>query len=393
VFNTQHTDDVKLDVGQLTLKDKGLCFMNAEETLEPISDAVVGEILFPMKEEVEVSPHPSIPNLKSKVKTTYGRLLANLIVLTYPFGSLYPYLNEEFNAGYWQNKLSKDLIDDVITVEQTRTYFNQVYFLSSLTSLMVPSASEKSVTTHPDIPKRKRELLEKYKDKLDDPATISKIEQELIALDREWLKGDSSEGFYKSSKAFNITRKKMHVMQGGEVRLDGSGKMDLIEGALSEGWDVKDMVPKLNAMRSGSFSRGAETADAGVTVKEISRSTQNARISEDDCKDRVGIPIEITDINHSFYVGRYLVGKDKPLTIEDLKSSIGKTLKFRSPMSCKTEGTNFCKTCFGDVVSKSPQALAMLAVQLASAMMGQRMAAMHGRELLTKEYKPELVIS
>jgi hypothetical protein len=359
---------------------------------QEISDYIPGGPLLVMKEEVDVKPHAVIPNLKSKVKTTYGRLLTNLLILTFPFKDKYPYVNEAFSLNAFTSKLAEDLRDDKVTVDEVESFFNQSAFLSALTSLIVPAASEKSITTDPRIAERRKELIKKYEGRLEDPAIISKIEQELIALDREWIKGDVSEGFYKSSKAFNITRKKMLVTYGGEQKADSSGKMSMIPQPLKDGWEIEHMPNMFTASRMGSYGRGMETALGGEAVKVISRTFQNSTISTDDCKDKVGIPLLLDNDNYRDYVGRYLVGSDKPLDADKLKGQVGKTIRLRSPMTCKVSHTDFCARCMGDIISSNPQSLSMLAVQVGSSFLGISMSAVHGRALLTTPYEPSVDI-
>lgn len=384
--DTVSTDKEHRAIGRIFRKD-AIPYVVLENGESDVIDGVkAGDPVFRMKEEVSLSPNEAIPNLKGKVTSTYGRLLVNLMILCFPFGERYPYRNEEFKGGELSDFFAQELTDDRVTVPEIRTFFNQLFFLSSLTTLCVPSASEKATGTDPNIAKRKKELLEQYKDSLDDPATIAKIEGELVQMDRDYLKGDVSEGFYTSSKSFNIHRKKMHIMQGGEARIDGSGKMDLVTDALAEKWSHEDMPAKLNASRLGSYSRGAETALGGEAVKAISRTYQNSSIAMEDCNTKIGIPVDINEMNYSSYLGRYILGKTTPLTLEALKGLIGKTIIIRSPMTCKAPQTDYCAVCMGDAVSKSPQALSMLAVQLGSAFMGTAMSMMHSRELLTKVY-------
>ncbi|MHC5879726.1 hypothetical protein ACYT69_12445, partial [Streptococcus pyogenes] len=68
--------------------------------------------------------------------------------------------------------------------------------------------TEKAITESDNIDEIKQAIFEKYKDKLDDPASQAKINAELINYDKSvWLKGDPSERFLISGKSANVRRK------------------------------------------------------------------------------------------------------------------------------------------------------------------------------------------
>ena len=371
-------------VGQLvTLHDGEIGYIS--ETGEPfsITGVVTNEATIKLAAELTLESG-DMANVKSKIVTTYGRALANAMVIAHSFGDKLAYMNEMWSIKQINDSIARLLKDDVITVEELKLYYRQSYFLSSLTQLCVPSASAKSVTTDPNIAVRKKELLELHKDELHDPAVVSKIEQELIEMDRAFIKGDISEGFYKADKSFNVTRKRSHLMHGGETAFSDETKIDVVPTSLQEGWDPENLPTLINSLRDGSFSRGAQTALGGEAVKAISRVFQNSFISEDDCKDKVGIPFLIDADNYKMFVGRFTVEDTKvSLTEANLKGYIGKAIVLRSPMSCKVKFTDYCKVCMGDEISDNEKALSLLAVNVGSAFLSLFLAAFHGKALLT----------
>lgn len=326
-----------------------------------------------------------VPTVEGEIETTYGRLLANYMVLIYSFDDKVPYINTQWDIDDVGKKIAKLLQDDVVTVQQVRTYYRMAFFSSTLSTIVVPSVTRKALGTNPEIAKRKAQLLEEHKDNLDNPATIAKIEAELVKMDKEYLSDDESMGFYKSGKAFKNTRKQMYVIHGGETDMLDPSQTKLIPNSLEEGWDLTKLPELANSLRDGSYSRGAETALGGEAAKTIARVFQNVKIAEDDCEDVTGYPIRITNVNYKMLVGRYLVGKDEPLTEGQLKSNIDKTLVIRSPMACKTEGNSFCKRCMGSNVSASKTALSMMAVAVGSSFLTASLAKMHDTSLSTSE--------
>ena len=365
-------------------EDSGLTFIFKDSSVK-IDWYVPGEPLYTNKGTLTLNAN-DIPNVSEKVVTTYGRVLANqLLLLENDIRHI------KFVNGNWINdKIIKRVMekiakDDSITSEQAHDFVNAIQFVSSLTQLFVPSASEKALTTDPRIAAKKKELLEKYKDKLDDPAIISKIEQELVAMDRAWLKGDISEGFYKSGKDFNVSRKRMFIMHGGEKSFIDDSKIDMIKFSLNEGWDLEELPKVANSLRDGSYGRGAATAMGGERVKKFQQAFQNSRISLTDCGSKRGGMFVITEDNKKDFIGRTNM-KDELLTEDSLNKFIGKTLEIRSPLYCLGDKTDYCEVCSGIKMGESPNIVNTLTAAVGSVFMLIEMKSTHGKELLTANF-------
>ncbi len=376
--------------------DKTVGFKQGD-AIEPLEGVKVDEPIFSFKDKLVLEPG-DLENLTERVETTYGIALVNAIVLVYPFGDKIPFINGEVSAKQLERIIERRLVDDPkegesvapesITVGEYRKFVDAMFSLVGYTQLCTPSATQKSLTTDPRIPKVRKELLEKYKDRLNDPATIAEIEKVLIQMDKEWLKGDPSEGFYIQDKHYSIVRKKMYLMHGIERGFKAGGEIELIENSLDEGWDITKMPSMVNSLREGTFNRGAQTALGGEAAKFLGRVFQNAIVAEDDCGTTLGWDRLITENNRMDYHGLYQLkaGKSSVLTEEILEASVGKVLTVRSPMFCRTEGASFCAKCMGDKIAASPTSLTMHAVSVGSRIMNAMMKSMHGKKLETAEF-------
>lgn len=384
VFTPQSREDMY--VGMLVDVEGDVFYIDEQGSMAgPVLGFVKDKPLFAPKDSV-VLEKDDLANVTGKVESTVGRILANAMLLAYPFNDTFAFINDEVKAGKIGDQIAVALKDDVITAEQVSVYFKQLYFMSSLTSLWVPSASEKSITTSPAIVKRRDQLLKEHKDELDNPAVIAKIEKELIDMDREYIKDDPSAGFYKSAKAFNVTRKQAYIMHGGEASFEDPSKIEVIPRSLQDGWNVDDLPALINSLRDGSYARSTQTALGGEAVKTITRVFQNSFISQDDCKDKIGMPMAVTDMNYKAFVGRRLVSApDKPLSEAALKASIGKTLILRSPMACKVPFTDYCKVCMGDAIADNDKALSLLASATGSAFLSLFLKRFHASNIETEE--------
>lgn len=379
--------------------EKGLYFYNYDDLRIDIEDVVSNEPLFRFKDKLTLKKG-DLKNLDEDVETTYGRALINCILLIYPFGDKIKYINGEISVKQIEKivlpRFSNDPVDGTndpnkIYVSEYKKFVDSALSLVGYTQLAIPSATKKSLTTDPRIPEIRKQLLEKYKDRLNDPAVIAEIEKVLIDVDKKWLEGDASEGFFIQDKHFSIVRKKMFLMHGIEKGFKSGGEIELIENSLNEGWDITKLPSMVNSQREGTFNRGAQTALGGEAAKFLGRVFQNAVISEDDCGTKLGWDRLITEKNKGDYEGLYMLvnNKSEVLDSNKLNSLVGKVITVRSPQFCKTEGASFCSKCMGDKISISPTSLTMHAVSVGSQIMSAMMKSMHGKKLETSEFKIE----
>lgn len=335
---------------------------------------------------------------KKEIETSYGNVVANWLLCVYPFGNKIPYLEGRFGVKDVEKYIEKQLVDrpedgsavpdDAIFVDEYFKYRRAASLIDGLTQLCVPSATPKSMTRHPDTEKRRKELLEQYKDRLHDPATIAKIEAELGKLDREYLEGDKSMGFYIKSKSLDVVRKKAHLAFGRETAFGEGQEGTFIERALTEGWDIDALPEMASSLREGSFDRGASTALGGEAVKFILRVMQNTLIEEQDCGSKLGIPVTIRKETQSQYLGNFVFEGNKvvQLTDENIGQFLNKEITMRTPLFCRTGRASFCSTCIGGRYGEHPTGLATAASNVGSTFMSTFMASMHGKALKTAKY-------
>lgn len=366
--------------------------LNEQITLE---DTDVTKPPFHFRETISLK-EKELPNLSKDVTVTYGQLLANVIALVYPLKDKIPFQEGEFNIQVVEDEIVKRLTTDPeyqdkksfkhanpIYVSEYLKFIDCILSLEGFSQLCVPSATEKTMTRDPRIPELRKQLLEKYKDQLNDPAVVAKIDAELIAMDKEWVKGDLAEGFFKSSKSYDVVRKKTFLMQGYEGGLGDN--YDTIESSLSEGWDVEKMPAIVNALREGSYSRGKMTALGGAATKTVNRMFQNTRVTQEDCGTTLGWVRTVT----KELVGFYLLEKGKTILLDEnnINGYLGKEHTVRSPQFCKASGNKFCKYCIGEPNAENENAIGAHAAAMTSQLMNIMMKKMHGVSLNTEEYE------
>lgn len=338
---------------------------------------------FKMYEQFTID-NTSIENYKGNqpLLTDVGKFLLNQLILVYPFGDLIPYHNDTFKPGAIDDIVARLILDKKVTREMYNKYMNYGYWYGMDGSIATPTWSEKALTTDPKIKEKKKELLAKYKDHLDDPVVLAQIEEELGKIDKEWLKGDVAAPFFEAtSKKTSEQRKKLFLTFGLTASFDkNSGSYEFVEESLDDGWTIKNLGIAANDVRRGSYGRGIETAKGGEQTKFVLRIFQELSVDEDDCRSKRGLKMLITKYNRSSFVGRWTVG-GVLITEELADQSIGKVLEIRSPQYCRTR-PGICYKCAGELFRKlDMKAIGMNGVIITSGMTTTAMATMHSGQV------------
>ena len=312
-----------------------------------------------------------------------GRYLVNQVVLIAAFNDVIKFVNAPYNIGKIETEICKALVAKQITVKQCRQYLDAGYALFQFTELNVPSFSERSVTTGPDIDKMKADLFEKYKGQLQDPIVAYKIRKALVDYDKEWLGDDSSTSLYNGvgNKAYDVQRNKMYLSVGG---IEAFGKditsYEFIKNSLLEGWDKKAMPTISNEIRKGSFDRSTSTAMGGALTNFVLRVFQDTEIVEPDCKTKLGLTFVLTEYLAKKFIGRYLILPASEVCLDEgnVSKYIGKKVTIRSAMYCKSE-TGYCEKCAGKVFTNlDMKSINMEVVDITSTFVTQALKSMHG---------------
>lgn len=316
------------------------------------------------------------------LETTVGRVYMNYMLFADPFGDVVPYINEPMKGGRIEAILSDIATRKLVTTEQMLHQVRNKNFIAHSPEFVAPNLTPKSLVTDPRVAQRKKELLEEYGPRIaaGDATAMSAVEQELIAMDKEWLKGDPSMRFMLKGKYFTNVRKRLLLTHGSVEKFGSAGEYTYIPNSLEEGYTQQSFAPIANEVRSGSYSRARETAKGGEESKFLLRVFQNTRITEQDCKSKRYLEVNIAPHNSGEYIYRnYMAenGKLDTVTEENHHRLEGQRIKFRSPMYCSTEG-GYCYTCMGKLFENIGQkALASAANGIGSAMLAGALAKIH----------------
>lgn len=329
-----------------------------------------------------------LPNVKSKIETTYGRAITNKLLLVYPFGDKVEYLNTRCTLDDIESKIGKLMVDDVITVPEYLRYTDVTQFLNGFSMLLHVSATYKNITPPKGINEFKKEVIARYDKEYGpkwrtDRLLITQMQDELSKYQKDYLKDDPSYGkMLKGQKILGNGMIKMYVTYGKEdgMQSDGS-KTQLLEGSLLDQYpdDPTLLASAINGLRNGSYARGAMTQQGGALTKDILRALSSYTVAgDDDCGTTIGRTITITDENVKSIENRYLM--DGTL-IDNPKQYLGKTITIRSPLYCKNKNNSYCGICVGKVLRNYKYGIAGLGVNITSAIMLSSMKAMHNTQV------------
>lgn len=374
-------------------------FLNpANNEWTAVEGYTVGKPFFSFKEEVVLEPG-DLANVKEKLTTWIGNMLVNQCVLCYPFGDVIPFQRGAFSISSVEkiiaSKLESIPADLNLPRDSTKIYvdilekyyYDAAYSLSGWTQLAIPAATPYTLVTDPAIRKRRLELLNEYKDQLDDPTIIAKIMAELIKMDKAFQANDPEGGYLQPGKSFDIVRAKALLMYGIETDVT-NGKVILIDKPLTEGWDLNALPHMVNSLINGSFGRGAMTALGGEAAKFIARFFLNTALTMDDCGVKYGSVRLIAKGDRDLYIGASVVGQGGAAILisnENFDQFAGKPTEVFTPLYCQAGKPNFCAKCVGQRYKGKPNSLAAEAVDIGSILMYIFMKLMHG--VAVKTYK------
>ena len=321
------------------------------------------------------------------VRTDVGKFLVNYIVLAEPFGDKAPYINDTIKAEKTDEIVAELITANKIGRKEFNRYINNAFWFAEDGTMFAVALSEKTVGYDPKLTTRRKELYEKYKDRMDDPTVLTAIEKELADIENAYIKNDESEPFFLGAGKKTREARKKFFCGFGVTRsfgnVDQSG-LTFTKETLEEGWNPYNYSNCCNEIRRGSYGRGLETAKGGSESKYILRIFQEVKIIEDDCHDTRGMEILITKNNIKTLMSRYLVSGEI-IDESNAESLIGKTVRIRSPMTCKTKG-GYCFKCCGKTFKDTNQrAIGMQTLTVTSAFTSDAMKSMHTSQVNTKE--------
>lgn len=392
---TKDSKDLNTQYLSLTRQSWGLSFYNDKGELERIEDSKPNEPLFIFKEKIKVDSSWA-SNIKEPIITSVGNLIFNRLCILPCFGSRMEFFTNRVTVERIENLVAVKLKDTPKEGEERSTeyYYVDEYIkfrdsldtINTLSQLCTWAATPKNITPPTGIEVFKTQLDIKYEGQLANPIKIAEYEGELKKFDDDYLVDDPSNDTFITKKIRENSRKQLFLTMGSETGFDEGTSHTFIRNSLNEGWptDPKEFTAMMNSIRSGSFSRGAETVNGGVAAKTLLRAANSYKIIDNDCGTTLGIKRKYSDNNINYLVGRKIFSGNNTVNIDNIdeaKRYIGKDLIARSPMYCMSEGETICANCASTALSQYSTGLTIPLTEISAIILATSMAKMHSNVL------------
>lgn len=358
-----------------------------------IEGTVLNEVPFRAKEALDIV-EGNIPLTTGNIKTTYGRILQNMFLLFYPFGTKLGYINGPITTKFEEQIPA--LLEDNIPMEQRKgdriyvdeyiRFMEAVDALTTYDHLFVSSGSAAILVVADEVLTLREQLIAANKDNLNDKTIEAKITEQLVEADKASFKGDEdSTDFLITGKSFNPTRKKQLIMMGGSGGFGSTTPTTFVGSSLADGWKKEHIHLHGNEARAGSYFRGKETQHGGADTKDANRIMMNAGIVADYCGTSVGKSTFHLKENTSKYIGLYAVNGTNPtlITKDNIGALASKDFQVHSPMYCKAPKPGYCRVCLGKTYSLLERGVGSAVTNIYDVYMYDKMGRMHGVQLVT----------
>lgn len=377
-------------------------FSNKATKREDGTYSVEEPYMYPSQEFI--LPANTLPNNKETILTTAGLYIFNLHMISAAFGSIIPYINKTIDSKVKDelyDKLSTLIIEKKLQVKQFKVFQDRLSRLASSCGFLMDGLSKECLIPFPAVEKAKKELFEKYKDEIDKNNSslyIEKIEKTLLEIARNELKQYTGYTmFQKGGKPdFGNNYKNNMVTVGPMPDLINGGRV-ICKNSYDEGLDLASFATHCNKAIYASYMRGVKTAEGGTMTKYLYALMHNVVAGPDgsDCKSDMYKEVLITKENKKNYIYRYIYEGKKnsngdriytELTKENIDNYIGKTVKMRTPLFCRSSSNAICNVCLGNLYKNlGIKNIGLTTTRASSSIMYVEMKAMHNMSLKLKE--------
>jgi len=276
------------------------------------------------------------------IKTTIGRVLFNNCL-----PSRYPFVNKPVDKG-----TLKEILRDILAKYPADVYADTMDKLKRFGfdayTKHPASFPIDDLELPPNIEKLKHQLL----DNVDDPAEFDKNLQKLIAALKPALKDKGYDIYYiLSSGGRGSWGQIAQVLLAKGIVIDPKGNvLKPINTSFADGLNPTGHFKQGTGARSGVIDRALSTAPVGYLTRKMVMASQSVLLGNvEDCKTKRYIQLEVTEDLVGHLYGRYTTNGDL-ITPRNSKRFVGKVIKLRSPICCKSP--KICKTCYGHLYSQ-----------------------------------------
>lgn len=321
------------------------------------------------------------------VLTNAGLFIFNKLIVEEHLVPVLGYVNEPLTNGVvnkLEDKLSKALLTDKITVDQMVQYLNRLQWYGfQMNSVVCGSFTMKTIKPSSKAITARNKLFKENAAKIKDGDVVTavKIEKEVVGIAHEELKNDPGMDLYKSGArgSFDNTYKNISLMKG-PVYNPATGKFDIVESNFMEGIQKKDIHVHGNSVITGAYPKAIGTAVSGYFSKQIIAAMQAVVLDKrgSDCGSKGYLNVVLNEKNKDDFLYRYIIEGSKLVLLDDdnMSKYLNKPLKMRSPMYCI--GKKLCRTCAGTMYDKLDiDNIGLTAARVSSTLLNMSMKKFH----------------
>lgn len=328
-----------------------------------------------------------LSNVTSPIRTTVGIFIFNKVVIHAAFGSIVGYYNKTLtqdNMDGLLRGLVNMLIQKKIDTQQITKFYNRLVFMSSMAELYTPGLTTRALYAPKSIKALKEKLVNEYKDVVEsgNPTEyVNKIEKPLVAEATKYLSQDHAWGLLNYDVGKYVGNNyKNNCLTNGPIRDTINNKFINSNNSFTDGIEPEFFHVYGNSAIYGSYMRNLETQFGGALTKYVFSALQYVGLDKEgsDCGTKLTREVKLTKANSKGYLYRYFLedGKLKHMTSDIINNYIGKTVKFRSPLFCRS--TKICNKCFNSLYySLGITNAGLTSTRPTSAIMYVAMKAMH----------------
>lgn len=306
-----------------------------------------------------------------------------------------PYTKKVFTSNY-NSVISRLFIYKEIDDEAVSDYINRIQWYGyTLAIFMMPSLDYKTIVPDTDMKKDVKDTLDKNRDIIEskDVFRFSDIERGLLEKASTKLDSIGATGKYIYDSGFNgvfsNNYKVTSMFRGVTMQSDDASKYHISTSSLVDGVSKKDIPAFADIAVAGAAGRALDTQKGGYLTKVFNAAFQAivADARDTDCGTTGFNTILLTDKNFQQYEFRFIVDGNKLVMLsKDVRDKyVGKTVKMRTPMSCRSR--KLCHHCLGDKTYRLKiSKLGLHVSRISARLMNLSMKAFHNMSVDANEF-------
>jgi hypothetical protein len=279
-------------------------------------------------------------NFKGKtVKTTVGRVIFNEVLPIW-----YPFVDEAVNKKKLDNICKEIMLKNQFDYAET---IDKIMDIGFLYATLYPKSIDLEMLELPqNIMDMRNRLLQ-----TNDVSEQSKIIEDIEGALLNHLKKTKSDLYYivASGGAKGIGQLRQMMVCKGLIQDPNGNILPPVTKSINEGYSPQEYFDAAAGSRKGTADRAINTGNGGYAYRKMIYVVGNvtADIANADCGSRRTMNIKLTKDLFDRMTGRYVLNNKNDI-VPINKSMLGKIIKLRSPIFCKTD--NICRICYGDLI-------------------------------------------